>query len=49
MKQDFTFSRFVLSELNYTDDEIKQTVETLQKEDLSKLLHCPTVGKKCGM
>ena len=40
MKQDFTFSRFVLSELNYTDNEIKRIIETLQRGDFAY------VGKK---
>ena len=40
MKQDFTFSKFVLSELNYTDNEIKQIIETLQRGDFAY------VGKK---
>ena len=35
MKQNFTFSRFVLSELNYTDNEIKQIIETLQRGDFA--------------
>ena len=35
MKQNFTFSRFVLSELYYTDNEIKQIIETLQRGDFA--------------
>ena len=35
MKQDFTFSRFVLSELDYADNEIKQIIETLQRGDFA--------------
>ena len=35
MKQNFTFSRFVLSELYYNDNEIKQIIETLQRGDFA--------------